>query len=62
MANKRRKQQKKTPAPPRTARPRIRTLHAAVALALLSALWALFQWNELLTARAGGDAFCALDN
>jgi serine/threonine-protein kinase len=60
MANKRRKQHKKTPDPRGTPRPRVRTLHAAVALALLSALWALFQWNELLTARAGGDAFCAL--
>jgi serine/threonine-protein kinase len=26
----------------------------------LNGLWALFQWNELLIARAGGDAFCAL--
>ena len=60
MAKKKQKRQKKRRDPPRMPRPRVRTLHAAVALALVNALWALFQWNELLTARAGGDAFCAL--
>jgi len=60
VAKKRRKKQKTEQGPRRIPRPRVRTLHAAVALALLSAVWALFQWNELLTARAGGDAFCAL--
>lgn len=60
MAKKKQKRQKKRRDPQRLPRPRVRTLHAAVALAGLNALWALFQWNELLTARAGGDAFCAL--
>jgi serine/threonine-protein kinase len=60
VAKKKQKRRKKRRDPPRIPRPRVRTLHAAVALALLNALWALFQWNELLTARAGGDAFCAL--
>jgi serine/threonine-protein kinase len=60
VAKKRQKQRSKKAAPPRISRPRAGTLHAAIALAVLNALWALFQWNELLTARAGGDAFCAL--
>ena len=60
MAKKKQKRQKKRGDPKRLPRPRVRTLHAAVALAALNALWALFQWNELLTARAGGDVFCAL--
>jgi serine/threonine-protein kinase len=60
VTKKKRKRQKKRRDPLRIPRPRVRTLHAAVALALLNALWSLFQWNELLTARAGGDAFCAL--
>jgi len=60
VAKKRRNRQKENAGPRRIPRPRVQTLHAAVALALLNALWALFQWNELLTARAGGDAFCAL--
>jgi serine/threonine-protein kinase len=29
-----------------------------VSLAALSALWALFQWTELVRARSGGDSFC----
>jgi serine/threonine-protein kinase len=60
VAKKKQKRRTKRRDPPRTSRPRVGTLHAAVALALVNALWALFQWNELLTARAGGDAFCAL--
>jgi serine/threonine-protein kinase len=60
VAKKKQKRPKKRRDPPRIARPRVRTLHVAVALAFLNALWALFQWNELLVARTGGDAFCAL--
>jgi serine/threonine-protein kinase len=60
VTKKKQKRRKKRRDPPRIPRPRVRTLHAAIALAFLNALWALFQWNELHTARAGGDAFCAL--
>jgi serine/threonine-protein kinase len=60
VAKKRQKQRRKKKAPRTASRPRVSTLHAAIVLALLNAFWALFQWNELLTARAGGDAFCAL--
>lgn len=60
MAKKKQKRGKQRSEPSRPARPRARTLHAAVGLAVLNALWALFQWKELLTARAGGNAFCAL--
>lgn len=39
--------------------PRPRSLALAVALAGAHALWALFQWTELVDARRGGDAYCA---
>jgi protein-disulfide isomerase len=35
------------------------SLAALICLAGSSALWALFQWMELLLARAGGESFCA---
>ena len=33
-------------------------LVAAVAIAAVSALWSLFQWMELVAARAGAEVFC----
>ncbi len=45
-------------APPVAPRPV--ALAAAVALAGLHGLWALFQWTELAVARAGGEPFCPL--
>ncbi len=38
-----------------------RPLAIAVALGTLNALWALFQWAELLLARQGGTPFCSVD-
>jgi serine/threonine-protein kinase len=50
------------PEPPdEGARPRPGALGAAIALAVVHALWALFQWGQLMVARGGGDAFCGLD-
>ena len=40
--------------------PRAGVLVAAVALAAAHALWALFQWTQLVLARSGGDYFCGL--
>jgi serine/threonine-protein kinase len=37
-----------------------RSLGALVVLGALSALWALFLWAELVVARSGGTAFCAV--
>ncbi len=37
-----------------------RKLWLAAGLALASGLWAAFQWRELVVARSGGEAFCAL--
>jgi hypothetical protein len=44
-----------------TALPPRRLLGAAVALGFVNALWALFQWAELLLARQGGTPFCSID-
>ena len=38
-----------------------RLLGGAVFLGFLNAQWALFQWAELLLARAGGTPFCSID-
>jgi serine/threonine-protein kinase len=38
-----------------------RALTALVILGAGAAMWAVFQWGELLVTRAGGSAFCALD-
>src|SRR5690606_31977881 len=40
--------------------PSARSLGALVALGVVSALWALFLWAELVVARSGGSAFCAV--
>ncbi len=48
------------PAAASTGGARTGALAAAVTLAALHALWALFQWTELVAARGGGDAFCGL--
>ena len=40
------------------ARPRPAGLGLAVGLAAIHALWALFQWTELLVSRSGGETFC----
>ena len=45
---------------PTTTAPR-GLLAGSCALGVLSALWALFQWAELLIARAGGTPFCAVN-
>jgi protein-disulfide isomerase/uncharacterized membrane protein len=37
-----------------------RLLAALTAVGFLTSLWALFQWGELLVARAGGTPFCAI--
>lgn len=47
------------PAPQTTPKPSPLGLATLVCLAGMSALWALFQWMELLVARNGGDSFCA---
>ncbi len=39
-----------------------RLLAGAVVFGFLNALWALFQWAELLLARAGETPFCAIDD
>jgi serine/threonine-protein kinase len=44
-----------------SAKPRPGALGAAVALAVVHGLWALFQWAQLMVARGGGDAFCGID-
>lgn len=41
-------------------RPGAAALALAVALAAAHALWALFQWTQLILARRGGDHFCGL--
>lgn len=47
--------------PPPLTTERQRTLLAALCVAgFLASLWALFQWGELLVARAGGTPFCAV--
>jgi protein-disulfide isomerase len=50
------------PAPAASPGPNLspspRSLGALVSLAAVSALWALFQWTELVRARAGGGSFC----
>ena len=38
--------------------PSPQSLAALVSLAGLSALWALFQWTELVVSRTGGESFC----
>jgi len=38
-----------------------RSLAGAVVLGFVNALWALFQWAELLLARQGGTPFCSVD-
>lgn len=38
-----------------------RTFAAAVVVGFVNALWALFQWAELLLARQGGTPFCSLN-
>ncbi len=38
-----------------------RPLAIAVVLGFVNALWALFQWAELLLARQGGTPFCSID-
>ena len=38
-----------------------RFLAAGVFLGFVNALWALFQWAELLLARNGGTPFCSVD-
>ncbi|RMG21264.1 MAG: hypothetical protein D6729_01085, partial [Deltaproteobacteria bacterium] len=48
---------KKEAAPPE---PSTRSLVAVTAIGIVSALWALFQWAELLVLRAGGTPFCAV--
>jgi serine/threonine-protein kinase len=40
-------------------RPTARGLALAVALAGVHALWALFQWTQLVAARSGGPSFCS---
>jgi len=46
------------PGPGLSPSPSLRSLGALVSLAALSALWALFQWTELVRARSGGGSFC----
>jgi protein-disulfide isomerase len=46
------------PSPVPSPSPSPQSLGALVSLAALSALWALFQWTELVRARSGGDSFC----
>ena len=43
------------------AAPKPSLLAVGVVLGFVNALWALFQWAELLLARAGSTPFCALD-
>lgn len=47
-------------SPDTAARPSPASLAALTLLGVLSALWALFLWAELLLARSGGTPFCAL--
>jgi len=44
----------------RPPRPTASKLALAVALAAAHALWSLFQWEQLVLARRGGDFFCGL--
>lgn len=37
-----------------------RRLTLLIGLGVVASLWALFQWGELLVARAGGESFCAI--
>ncbi|MEK7705143.1 MAG: thioredoxin domain-containing protein [Myxococcota bacterium] len=49
------------PTNPASGEPSPQRLALLVGLGALAALWALFQWGELLVARAGGESFCAIN-
>ncbi len=54
-----------SPAPAAVAavvRPTPRSLALVVGLGVANALWALFQWTQLVAARTGGSSFCGLND